>query len=73
MDDPLLGLTLGPTVPVAPPIVAARAGLLAAFDALLTVPDGALEAPWPWRPGDPADASAMAWWRMPREGATRDR
>jgi hypothetical protein len=32
MNDPLLELTPGPTVPVAAPIVAARAGFLAALD-----------------------------------------
>ncbi|MGZ8502590.1 MAG: DinB family protein [Candidatus Limnocylindrales bacterium] len=51
MNDPLLELTPGPTLPVAAPILTARAGLLAAIDDLLVVPDAALELVWEWRPG----------------------
>jgi hypothetical protein len=55
MDDPLIALTPGPTLPIAPPIAAARRATLSAMADLLAVPDGRLEAAWPWRPGDPED------------------
>lgn len=51
MDDPLLELTPGPTLPVATAVVAARAALRAAVDDLLAVPDAALESVWEWRTG----------------------
>ncbi len=51
MNDPLLDLTPGPTLPVAPPILAARAAFLATLDALLAVPDAVLETVWEWQPG----------------------
>ncbi|MDP9481754.1 MAG: DinB family protein [Chloroflexota bacterium] len=51
MDDPLLELTPGPTLPVASAVVAARAAVRAAIDDLLTVPDAALESVWEWRAG----------------------
>lgn len=56
MNDPLLELTPGPSIPIAPAILAARRGLDAAVGSLLAVPDGVLEAPWTWRPGDPGAA-----------------
>lgn len=56
MNDPLLELTPGPSIPIAPAILATRRGLEAAVDSLLAVPDGVLEAPWTWRPGDPGAA-----------------
>jgi hypothetical protein len=43
-------------VPLAEPIVHARASILAAVDDLLTIGDGALERPWRWRPDDTIDA-----------------
>jgi DinB family protein len=51
MDDPLLELTPGPTLPVASAVVAARKALSAAVDDLLAVPDAALESVWEWRTG----------------------
>lgn len=51
MDDPLLELTPGPTLPVAAAVVATRAALAAALDDLLAIPDAALESAWEWRTG----------------------
>jgi hypothetical protein len=56
MDDPLAELTTNPRVPLAEPIVRARASILAAVDDLLAIGDGALERPWRWRPDDEIDA-----------------
>jgi hypothetical protein len=42
----------GPTTPVAPVLLAARATLAQASADFLTVPDEALGAPWPWRGRD---------------------
>lgn len=56
MKDPLVELTPGPSIPVAPAILAARRGIGAAVDSLVAVQDAVLEAPWTWRPGDPGDA-----------------
>lgn len=51
MEDPLLELTPGPTLPVASAVVSARAAFQAAIDDLLAVPDAALESVWEWRIG----------------------
>ncbi|MEO8229305.1 MAG: DinB family protein [Chloroflexota bacterium] len=51
MEDPLLELTPGPTLPVASAVVAVRTALQAALDDLLAVPDAALESVWEWRIG----------------------
>ena len=51
MDDPLLELTPGPTLPVASAVVATRAAFSAAIADLLAIPDAALESVWEWRTG----------------------
>ena len=56
MDDPLVDLTPGPGIPVAPVLRRSRDALAAAWSALVAVPDGFLELAWPWRPGDELDA-----------------
>ncbi len=53
MDSLLRDNTPGPTVPVAPVVVEARAALAEATPPLLGVSDGeALERPWSWRDGE---------------------
>jgi len=52
MDPILERLTPGPTIPVAPQLLAARDAMRAAVSDLLAVPDGALERPWKWRGGE---------------------
>lgn len=54
MDPILERLTPGPTIPLARPVLAARAAVLAAVADLLRVPDGTLDRPWTWR-GEEAD------------------
>jgi hypothetical protein len=49
LDDFLIRHTPGPTLEIAPSVLAARAGLATAARNLLQVPDSALEAGWPWR------------------------
>lgn len=51
MEDPLLELTPGPTLPVASAVVATRAAFSAAIADLLAIPDPALESVWEWRTG----------------------
>jgi len=48
-DTFLLRHTKGPTIAVAPAVLAARAALAGAAGDLLAIPDSALEKPWPWR------------------------
>jgi hypothetical protein len=48
MDRLLLENTPDPTVPVAPPVVAARERLRGATAAFLRIEDGVLERPWAW-------------------------
>lgn len=56
MRDPLLELLPGPGIPVHGSITALRAAVAKAVAELATVPDSALESPWPWRSDDPKDA-----------------
>lgn len=56
MDDPLVELTPGPAVPVAPVLLRSREALAGAWSALAPVADRALELAWPWRAGDEIDA-----------------
>ena len=53
-DTFLLRHTKGPTIEVAPAVLAARAALAGAAGDLLAIPDSALEKAWPWR-GEEAD------------------
>jgi len=53
-DDFLIQFTPGPTIDVAPAVLAAREALASAGQDLLAIPDSALEKPWPWR-GEEAD------------------
>jgi hypothetical protein len=52
MDDFLLDHTSGPTLEVAPSVLAARDALGQAMRDLLAVSDGELEKPWPWLAGE---------------------
>lgn len=52
LDPFLVRYAPGPGTPVAPILLAARATLAQASGDFLTVPDKALEAPWPWRGGE---------------------
>ena len=52
MDQLLLENTPGPTVPLAPAVVAARDAVRAASATFLGIDDAVLERPWQWR-GDP--------------------
>ncbi len=56
MDDPLVELTPGPAVPVAPVLYRSREALTSAWTVLAPVPDRVLELAWPWRVGDELDA-----------------
>lgn len=59
MDSLLRDNTPGPTVPVAPVILAARAALADATSLLLAVGDGEpLERPWRWRDGEDGSTEA---------------
>jgi uncharacterized damage-inducible protein DinB len=53
-DDFLIRFTRGPTIDVAPAVLAARGALAGAAQDLLAIPDSGLEKPWPWR-GEEAD------------------
>jgi hypothetical protein len=54
--DPLTELLPGPGVAATPSIDRGRQAINAAIADMLAVPDGALEAPWRWRPDDSLDA-----------------
>lgn len=54
--DPLAELTPAPPTPATPAIGRARRSFETCVADMLRVPDGMLEAPWRWRPDDPADA-----------------
>jgi DinB superfamily len=56
MDDPLVELTPGPAIPVAPVLRRSRDALVDAWSALAPVSDTVLELAWPWRAGDELDA-----------------
>jgi len=52
VHDPLIELATVTPVPLHPAVVAARAPLDRVVVDLLTIPDDALDRPWPWRPDD---------------------
>ncbi len=52
LDDFLVRHAPGPTIPVAPSVLAARVALDRASTGLLAVPDSALQDPWPWQGSD---------------------
>lgn len=58
MDDFLLRHSPGPTIAVAPALLAARQDVRAAATELRAVPDGLLGEPWPWRGEEAEDAEA---------------